>query len=98
VFASLHCTHFGYYEAAFMQALVRHRAANPQVLNPNAELARTVAPTGCTPAQHPQVKARFVSKVHFHPEGMRSLQTYVSAISPLACQAFLAYEYHPNLF
>jgi glutamate racemase len=98
VFASLHCTHFGYYEAAFLSALQRHQASNPRVLNPNAELARTVAPTGCIPAPKPQVDVRFVSKVHFHPQGMRSLQAYVSAISKQTCAAFLAYEYHPDLF
>jgi hypothetical protein len=50
------------------------------------------------PAQRAQVDVRFVSKVHFNPQGMQSLQRYVSQISRETSRAFQAYEYLPDLF
>lgn len=98
VYASLHCTHFGYYQAAFEAALRRFDAPDFKVLNPNAELAHSVVPKGAIPAENPRVDIRFVSKVHFNPEGLRSLRAYIHAISPEAGRAFEAYEYVPDLF
>jgi len=68
------------------------------VLNPNAQLAHSLVSGQHHRAQQAQVDVRFVSKVQFNPQGMRSLQRYVNQISPQTGRAFEAYEHIPDLF
>lgn len=98
IFASLHCTHFGYYQQAFDSAMRRLCQADFKVLNPNAELAHFLVRGDASEVIGRNVDVRFVSKVHFHAEGVRSLMSYVNAISPEAGRAFANYEYVPDLF
>ena len=98
VYGSLQCTHFGYYQQEFLQALRRYGAMEPEILNPSAEMARVLLSESCPVVEHPDVSIEFVSKVRFHPDGIASLLPYIASIAEEVAAAFQHYHYDPNLF
>lgn len=98
LYASLNCTHFGYYQPKFEQALRQHGAADVTVINPNSAMARLFAPEDCCQYPHIELSIEFVSKVHFTPAGMASLIPLLQPISAEVAVAFQTYHYQPDLF
>jgi glutamate racemase len=98
VYASLNCTHFGYYQAEFLKAFQQEGINRVDILNPNMAMVQAIIPGDCPPVEHCDVSIEFVSKVKFHPQGMQSLIPYLAAISEDIVTAFQHYHYDPALF
>lgn len=98
VYASLNCTHFGYYQAEFLKAFQQEGIDHIDILNPNTAMVEAIISGDCPPAEHCDVSIEFVSKVKFHPQGMQSLMPYLAAISEDVVTAFQNYQYDPTLF
>lgn len=98
VYASLNCTHFGYYQGEFLQAFQDRGFHTVKILNPNEEMVKLFTPEDCPSTDQPEVTLEFVSKVRFHPQGIRSLMPFLKAISEDVVSALQEYQYNPQLF
>lgn len=99
VYASLNCTHFGYYQAEFEAALRGHGLADVAVVNPNAAMVHALAPENkIQPGTPTELSIECVSKVKFHPQGLASLLPLLTPVSEEAAAAFRNYQYQPDLF
>jgi glutamate racemase len=99
VYASLQCTHFGYYQKEFEQVFKRHGLQNVEILNPNTAMVNALLPAARRITARPsQVTIEFVSKVRFHEQGMTSLIPFLRASSEDVARAFTQYQYNPKLF
>jgi glutamate racemase len=99
VYASLQCTHFGYYQQEFEQAFKRHGMKKVEILNPNTAMVNALLPAARRISARPShVTIEFVSKVRFHEQGMTSLIPFLRAFSEDVVRAFTQYQYNPKLF
>ncbi len=99
IYASLNCTHFGYYQDEFLQAFQQNGIRDVEILNPNSEMVNLVVPEkrSDTPC-HPDITIEFVSKVKIHPNGINSLIPFIEGVSKEAAVALQNYFYNPELF
>lgn len=99
LYASLNCTHYGYYEHEFRTAFRENGLAEIHMLNPNARMARLLIPPNTRP-ENPdaEIEIEFVSKVEFPPEGMKVLSPLLAAYSEEIVTAYHNYQRDRDLF
>jgi len=99
IYASLNCTHFGYYQDEFFRAFQQNGIRNVEILNPDSEMVRLLLPERrCNTTCFPEMTIEFVSKVKMNKKGMDSLIPFLEPLSKEVVWAFQNYRYDPELF
>jgi glutamate racemase len=99
IYASLNCTHFGYYQDDFLRAFQQNGLHDVEILNPDSEMVKLLLPKkGGHITCHPDITIEFVSKVKMHKHGMDSLIPFLEPLSKEVVRAFQNYHYNPKLF
>lgn len=99
IYASLNCTHFGYYQDEFLRAFQQNGIRDVEILNPNSEMVKLFLPEKGTHSMcHPHITIEFVSKVKMDEQGMESLIPFLEPLSKEVVRAFQNYHYNPKLF
>lgn len=97
IYAGLCCTHFGYCEHAFKDALARHSGRNVKILNPN-EAMTDGACQGIIPGGSPRISIDVVSRVSWEAAGIRAYDRLLSKVSPDVVNALKNYRLDRQLF
>lgn len=99
IYASLNCTHFGYYQNEFLQAFLQKGIDSVEILNPNSEMVNLLfVEKGTHTVSQPVVTIEFVSKTKINENGMKSLIPLLEPLSKEVALAFQNYHYNPELF
>ncbi|WP_321493879.1 hypothetical protein [uncultured Desulfobacter sp.] len=97
VYAGLCCTHFGYCQDSFKNALARHSGRTVKILNPNHAMT-DAACQGIISGGSPQMSINIVSRVTWEPAGIEAYERLLCPISPEVVKALKNYRLDRNLF
>ncbi|MCP4398378.1 MAG: hypothetical protein GY801_13910 [bacterium] len=99
VYASLNCTHYGYYEDEFRLTFRENGFADVRLLNPNSRMAQLLIPPDAqTTNPDAEIRIEFVSKVNFPPNGVKILSPLLATYSQDVVSAFHNYHHDIHLF
>lgn len=97
VYAGLCCTHFGYCEHLFKNALARHTHKQIKILNPNEAMV-DAACHNIIAGGAPRISIDIVSRVTWEPAGIQAYDRLLSKVSPDVVDALKNYRLDRNLF
>jgi len=100
VYASLQCTHFGYYQEEFRRAFQRAGGPAATLIDPAAALVRTLLISLAeqiqgAAGQRTALSLECVSKVPIDPRGIAALTPKLAALSPAVADALRHYRRMP---
>ncbi len=108
VYASLICTHFGYYQDEFTKAFRRHGIEQVEVFNPNSEMVNRLFAYNLISGQDARApygqdacasrRIEFLSKTKINEKGLKSLCPLLEKYSKEVVRAFQHYQHKPDLF
>ena len=97
VYAALCCTHFGYCQNSFENALARHANRKVKILNPNQAMTDEAC-RGIMPGGSPQISIDILSRVTWEPSRIQAYEQLLSNVSKDVVNALKSYFLDRELF
>ncbi|OGV68654.1 MAG: hypothetical protein A3K19_14915 [Lentisphaerae bacterium RIFOXYB12_FULL_65_16] len=99
VSAALCCTHYGFSERVFLDALATHVRGAVTILNPNKAMAAHPFPATRNAAQATvQIDLNVVSRIAWSEAKIATISNVLASVSPRTADAVRHYRHDPELF
>jgi len=98
VFAALCCTHFGYCQDLFIEAMKKYITEDVVILNPNEAMAQRALAHETSITDHPDISMQIVSRIPWEKSRIDAYSRMLKEVSPETVEALGKYELNPELF